>query len=282
MNSVTPEELRQWAAYIKTICGNTLDQTKGYLIESRLSPLALETQSVNWSDLLLKVKADMSGAFRRKVINGITTNETSFFRDSAPFDLLQFKIIPEIIDKRKAQALSGKTIPIRIWSAACSTGQEVYSTAMVIRELLNDDPRYDVRILGTDISDRAVSYASYGKYTKLEIERGLPPLRLSRFCKADGDFWRIRDEIRAMATFKHINLLEPFAFPAKFDLIFCRNVAIYFNEDDRKKLYDRLAGALADDGYLIIGSTESLTGLTTKYESKRYLRSVFYEKGMGG
>ena len=89
MNSVTPEELRQWAAYIKTICGNTLDQTKGYLIESRLSPLALETQSVNWSDLLLKVKADMSGAFRRKVINGITTNETSFFRDSAPFDLLQ-------------------------------------------------------------------------------------------------------------------------------------------------------------------------------------------------
>jgi chemotaxis protein methyltransferase CheR len=278
LNTVTPGELKLWAGYIKSICGNSLDESKGYLIESRLGPLAREIGCATWSELLEKVRSDSAGALRRKVINAITTNETSFFRDSAPFELLQNKIVPDLIDARKKKAAAGSVIPIRIWSAACSTGQEVYSLLIVLREMLGSAQGYDIRILGTDISDRAVAHASYGKYSRLEIERGMPAARLERHFIRDGENWRVRDEVRGLATFKNINLLDPFAFPQKFDIVLCRNVAIYFAEEDRKKLFDRIATVLAPDGSLLIGSTESIIGICPQYESKRYVRSVFYQQ----
>jgi chemotaxis protein methyltransferase CheR len=147
----------------------------------------------------------------------------------------------------------------------------------MLKELLGDLTRYDIRILGTDISNKVVAQASYGEYSRLELERGLPPETLARHFMVSNDRWKVRDEIRSLATFRTMNLLEPFSFPSPFDIIFCRNVAIYFTEADKIRLFRNLAKYLARDGGMIIGSTESISGLCPELEPKRYLRSVFYQ-----
>ena len=273
--SITPDELALWCKYIYDVCGISLDASKGYLVETRLGGLLRETGVTKYLDLLQRVKADLAGVLRRKVIDAITTNETSFFRDTAPFELLQHKLLPELIDRRKAAG--GRLQTIRIWSAACSTGQEAYSTGIVIKELLGNLNGFDVRILGTDISDRAVAQASYGHFSRLELERGMPPDKIAKYFLKEGDRWKVRDEVRAMATFRTMNLLQPFTFPTPFDIVFCRNVAIYFTEPDKIRLFRNLGRCLSRDGSLLIGSTESLAGLCPEFEPKRYLRSVFYQ-----
>ena len=169
-------------------------------------------------------------------------------------------------------------VPIRILSAACSTGQEAYSTAIVLKELLRDFRGYDIRIMGLDISDAAVAQASYAHFSRMELDRGMAPDKLARYFEPVGDRWKVRDELRATATFRCANLLKPIASPAPFDIIFCRNVAIYFTEPDRIRLFRNLGRTLARDGALIIGATESITGLCPEFEPKRYLRAVFYQK----
>jgi chemotaxis protein methyltransferase CheR len=278
ITAITREELPVWTRYIHEICGIQLDDSKGYLVETRLGGLLPEAGATNFSELFFKVRSDSTSNLRRKVIEAITTNETSFFRDTAPFDLLRNKLIPDLVDRR---GKNGARITLRIWSAACSTGQEAYSTAIVLKELLGNLARYDIRILGTDISNKVVAQASYGEYNRLELERGLPQELLARHFTASGDRWKVRDEIRALATFRTMNLLEPFSFPHPFDIIFCRNVAIYFTESDKTRLFQNLSRYLAKDGCLIIGSTESISGLCPELEPKRYLRSVFYQwKGL--
>jgi chemotaxis protein methyltransferase CheR len=281
MNRLEGNEFQLWASYIYSITRITLDAGKGYLIETRLAALARETGSQTYKDLLDKVTADGTSALKRKVIGAITTNETSFFRDTAPFDMLRYKILPDLVDARQRQFGKDRPVAIRIWSAACSTGQEVYSTAIVCRETLPDANKFDVRILGTDISDKVVAQASYGKYTKLELDRGFPPAKMAAYFQPDGSDFRVRDSIRAVAAFKPINLLEPLSFPTKFDIIFCRNVAIYFSDPDKRKLYDGISRVIAPDGFLLIGSTESLNGICQRFEAKRHLRSVYYQLGTG-
>ncbi len=273
--SINRDEMALWSKYIYDICGISLDANKGYLVETRLGEFLVPTGAKNFAELLQKVRGDPLNALRRKVIDAITTNETSFFRDAAPFELLQHKLIPELIDRRRAS--NARVLPIRIWSAACSTGQEAYSTVITIRELLGTLTGYDVRILGTDISDKAVAQASYGFFSRLELERGMPGDKLAKYFVKEGERWKVRDEIRALATFRTMNLLEPFSFPVPFDIVFCRNVAIYFTEPDKMKLFRNIGKNLARDGALLIGSTESITGLCPEYEPKRYLRSVFYQ-----
>jgi chemotaxis protein methyltransferase CheR len=272
--AITREEMPVWSRYIQEICGIHLDDSKGYLLETRLGGLLPEVGAATFSELFYKARADSTLKLRAKIIEAITTNETSFFRDTSPFELLRNKLFPELIDRRNR---NGTKSTIRIWSAACSTGQEAYSTAIILKELLGDLTRHDIRILGTDISNKVVAHASYGAYSRQDLERGLPQESLVRHFTVSGDRWKIRDEIRAMATFRTMNLLEPFSFPNPFDIIFCRNVAIYFTEADKIRLFRNLAKYLAKDGYLIIGSTESISGLCPELEPKRYLRTVFYQ-----
>jgi chemotaxis protein methyltransferase CheR len=279
VNRLEVGEFQLWASYVYSITRITLDASKGYLIETRLAALARETSSQSFKELLGKVTADGTGALKRKVIVAMTTNETSFFRDASPFEMLRHKILPDLVDARRRQIGKDRPLTLRIWSAACSTGQEVYSTAIVCRETLPDPSRYDVRILGTDISDKVIAQASMGKYTKLEIDRGFPQDKVAAYFQVEGADYKVRDSIRALASFKGINLLEPLSFPNKFDIIFCRNVAIYFSDVDKRRLYDSLSRVLAPDGCLIIGSTESLTGICPRFEPKRYLRSIFYQLG---
>ncbi|MBF0500727.1 MAG: protein-glutamate O-methyltransferase CheR [Candidatus Riflebacteria bacterium] len=280
---INTDEIKVWSSLIYNLCGICLDETKGYLLESRLGNLLNETNSQTFSELYFKVKADGANVLRRKVIDVLTTGETSFFRDTSPFDLLRNKILPELIDRRKKGLTTVLPVPIRIWSAACSTGQEVYTIAMVVREMIQGSPlKIDVQITGTDISDQALAKASSGVYTRFEVERGLPLDKAKKCFTQQGDNFKINDEIRSMASFQRINLMDPFDFGNKFDIIFCRNVAIYFQEKDKKILFERLGRALAADGALIIGSTESISGLGLNFVPQRYLRTVFYQPGKPG
>ena len=273
MIRLQPDEHKSLAQYVYSLCAVTLDESKGYLLESRLAHLVEESGCGSYSGLLQRAKSDPSRALERRIVDAITTNETLFFRDISPFELLRHKIIPELIDRR---ARTG-TACIRIWSAACSTGQELYSIAILLKELLGDTDRYGVRLMGTDISDDAVARASRGLFNAIEISRGLSEAQRTRYFVPHAGGWQIRDEIRAMASFKKLNLMADFSALGRFDVIFCRNVAIYFTEGDKISLFGRMERALETDGYLVIGAMESLNGICPRFESKRHLRSVFYQ-----
>jgi chemotaxis protein methyltransferase CheR len=277
MIKITPDEIKIISRYVYNISGIALDEQKAYLMETRLSELAGEYNCASYLDLYQKAKSDASMMLERKIINAMTTNETLFFRDHAPFELFRHKLLPELIDKRTAQSSGNTSIDIRIWSAACSTGQEVYSLAIILKELLGDLSKYKVELLGTDISDDAIAQASYGQYNKFEIERGLDKDKLEKYFNSNGYHWKIRDDIRAMVVFQKFNLMLPFMGLGQFDIIFCRNVAIYFSLEDRKTLFNKIADVLAPDGYLVIGSTESLTGICPRFIPQRHLRTIFYQ-----
>jgi chemotaxis protein methyltransferase CheR len=277
MNKIATDDIKAISKYILDISGIELNDSKAYLIETRLGELIKEYKCYSYRELFNKAKTDQTKNIENRIIDAISTNETLFFRDKGPFEVLQHKILPDLIDRRTESSSSRLPIPIRIWSTACSTGQEVYSIAIVLKELLSDLKKYDVKLLGTDISDSAIGQASYGTYNKFEIERGLSKEKLQKYFVPNGGNWKINDEIRAMVSFAKRNILKPFVGLGKLDIIFCRNVAIYFNLEDRKKLFENIASVLARDGILILGSTESLTGICSLFEPKRYLRTIYYQ-----
>ncbi len=274
MIKLQADEQRAMTEYIYSLCHISLDTSKGYLIESRLSAVAEDAGCSSFTQLLSRSKSEPSGALKRRIVDSITTGETYFFRDNAPFELMRSKLIPDLID---ARTRSKNTMPIRVWSAACSTGQEIYSLAMLFNELLGSRSNLSVRLLGTDISDQAVARASKAVYSDLEMSRGLADTQRNRFFMQVPGGWQVRDEVRALATFKKLNLMQDFSAVGKFDIIFCRNVAIYFSDPDRLSLFNRFEKSMDRDGYLIIGAMESLAGLCPQYEAKRHMRSVFYQ-----
>ncbi len=271
---VTPEEFLHFSRYILDISGISLEKGKEYLVETRLNPIVRKYQCTSYNDLLMKAKADRNRQIENDIIDAISTNETYFFRDKAPFELLQHKILPDLIDKRSK---GGQKPRIRLWSAASSTGQELYSIAMILIEMGITLARYDIKLMGTDISDAAIAKASYGVYNKFEVARGLEPHRLKRFFIPYNESWKVKDELRAMIQFRKMNLMKPFAGMEKYDIVLCRNVMIYFTSENRRRIYQQIANVMAPDGYLLIGSTESLVNDTHFYESKKYLNSIFYQ-----
>ena len=276
MLKISSEEIKLITKYIYEISGIHLDESKKYLLETRLSAIAEEHGCLTYQDFYKKSKADATKVIERKIIDAISTNETLFFRDSGPFELLQHKIFPELIDARSSKNPHMKT-SLKVWSAASSTGQELYSVAIVLQQLLGDLSKYNIKLSGTDISDAAVAQASSGKYNKFEIERGLARDKLTKYFTMIGQTWKVNDQLRAMVNFRKLNLMQPFMGLGKFDIVLCRNVAIYFTLEDRKKLFNKIADVLEPDGYLIIGSTESLTGICPRFIPKRHLRSIFYQ-----
>ena len=277
MKKITSDEINLISKYIYAISGIYLDQKKTYLIESRLSSIAKALNCTSYIELYCKAKSDLTLRIKNMVINAITTHETFFFRDSHPFEMVANKILPDLIDRKTADSSKFMPVNICIWSAACSTGQEVYSIAIVLKEVLPDINKFNIRILGTDISDKAIVHASAGEYSKFEIERGLSDKRLHRYFNFNGQVWKTEDEIRSMVTFKKQNLLEPFEKLGKFDIVFCRNAAIYFNMEDRTSLFNKIADILQPDGYLIMGSSEHLIGISSQFETRKYLKSVCYQ-----
>ncbi|MFT7486420.1 MAG: chemotaxis protein methyltransferase CheR, partial [Candidatus Paceibacteria bacterium] len=219
---VTEAEMVQVAELVEELCGIVLDSTKGYLIENRFGAMLSELECSNYAELVRRVRCGDEEWIRTKVISAITTNETLFFRDHSPFEALRHKVLPELFGAKEKTAFPKR---IRIWSAACSTGQEPYSIAMLLDELLEGGcAAWDIQILATDISEQALSQAREGVYGDLEIRRGLSDGELDKHFTPEGDAWRIKPHLQRMVRFERRNLLESFAALGEFDVIFCRNV----------------------------------------------------------
>lgn len=278
MTTITPEEIKLIANYVAEISGISLDEKKAYLMESRLASVVKEFGCRSYIDLYHRARSDRTKSIEKRIVDTITTNETFFFRDTDPFEVLQHKILPELIEKKRPRIEGLYETPIHIWSAGCSAGQESYSIAIAFKELLGGRTGFSARILGSDISDAVISQARKGLYGTFEVERGLTDaIRERYFVPAGVRSWQVNDEIRAMVRFERQNLMKPFTGMGKFDIVFCRNVAIYFTHEERVKLFDRIADVLERDGYLIIGATESLTDISSRFELHKYQRCSYYK-----
>jgi len=238
--------------------GLMMDDSKAYLVESRLAPLLRRTGIANISELLKSVQSGSSPNLKQNLIDSMMTNETFFFRDRTPFDNFRDVILPQLIESR------GHQKHIRIWCAAASTGQEPYSLAMIIDEEMKKLAGWNIEILATDLSSSALARARQGRYTQFEVQRGLPISYLLRYFLNEGETWRINEYMRTKIQFEEFNLLANFNSFGQFDVIFCRNVLIYFDLDMKKDVLRRLAGALAKDGFLITGSAETVIGLSDR------------------
>ncbi len=239
--------------------GLVLTPDKAYLIESRLTPVARKYGHGTLEALIDALRRSAREDMLALVTEAMTTNETFFFRDKTPFDQFERVMMPAM---SAARARSGR---IRIWCAAASTGQEPYSLCMYLKE--NPELARDLKvdILATDISTQVLDKARNGVYTQFEVQRGLPVQRLVKHFQKDGENWRIKDELRSMVTFQEFNLLAPLNDLGTFDIIFCRNVLIYFDRATKKKILDGMARILAPDGFLVLGAAETMFGITEAF-----------------
>ena len=277
MTNLDSKDIDAVCGLVDDLCGIYWDESKAYLIESRLEDLVQQQGCENYQDLVRKVRAELVPGLKEKVIDAVTTNETLWFRDSSPFEAMKNKLIPELIDNK-----AGSVFPrrIRIWSAACSTGQEVYSIAMTLAQTLPDFRDWDIQILGTDISPAAVEHAREGVYSSHEIGRGMDQEHLKKYFIDHGNSWKVTDEIRSVCTFHQRNLHEQFDGIGPFDIIFCRNVAIYFGGQERVSLFERLAEVLTHDGWVIVGSSESLANMGERWHPEQHCRASCYHPNM--
>ena len=277
MTNITTQEIDAVCDLVNELCGICWDESKAYLIDSRLAALLDQVGSDNYQDFVRKVRAELVPGIKEQVIDAVTTNETLWFRDQSPFDALKHKVIPEIIDEKEKTVFPRR---IRIWSAACSSGQEPYSIAMTLADLLPDFEDWDIQILATDISPSILDQAKAGLYSDLEIGRGMDSQRLlSYFDKVDKK-WQVKERIRSKCSFQLKNLHDTFAEFGSFDVIFCRNVAIYFTPEDQSTLFSKLADALSPTGWLFPGSAESLSHLGPQWVAQQHCRANCYRPNM--
>ena len=238
--------------------GLSLDRDKQYLVEARLMPVVQQAGLASLNDLIAKIETDR--ALAKKVTEAMTINETFFFRDRQPFEGFRQVILPELMKAR------GKTRRLRIWSAACSTGQEPYSLAMILDEEARALMGWNVEIVASDIADSVLKKAREGAYTHFEVQRGMPTPHLVRYFTKRKDHWTVNQTIRARVNFRQQNLMEDFSHLGVFDAIFCRNVLIYFAPEQKRDVLNRAARSLAPDGYLVLGAAESVIGHSTEFK----------------
>lgn len=242
------------AGLVRARAGIVLTPDKAYLLETRLGPVLSRFACPSLAALGARLRAGAGEALERAVVEALTTHESSFFRDGRPFEHLA-GLFPRLAAARPA------TQPIRVWSAACSTGQEPYSVAMLAADTI---PGRRVEILATDISREVIGRAREGVFTQFEVQRGLPIRSLMRHFRQDGTRWRISDALRGMIRFEERNLLGEVASLGRFDAIFCRNVLIYFDPPTKTRVLEALARQLAPDGVLYLGGAETVIGLTER------------------
>lgn len=257
---MNPEDYAFLAELLRKESGLSLGEGKEYLITGRLNPIAASLGLTDLEGLIQRLRFRPDRSLVQTVCEAMTTNESMFFRDGKPFDNLRETLLPALIQARR------HVRRLRIWCAACSTGQEPYSIAMLIKADVPQLGGWNIEILGTDISSKALERARAGRYTQFEVQRGLPVQMLVRFFKQEGREWVIAPEIREMATFREFNLLQPYNEFGDFDLIFCRNVLIYFDAPTKSGVLRRLARALNTEGYLLLGSAETVLGLSDEFE----------------
>jgi chemotaxis protein methyltransferase CheR len=252
-----------------------LEGDKTYLIEARLGPLARAEGFPSIEAMVERMRAAPTDVLHSKVVEAMTTNETTFFRDQHPFDALRDDIIPTLRKSRQTQRT------LNVWSAACSSGQEAHSIGMLLREKFPDMNAWQVKILGTDLCNAALTRARNAKYMQIEVNRGLPAPLLLKYFTRDGADWQLKDDIRKMVEYKWMNLIEPWPRLPTFDIIFLRNVLIYFDVPTKKAILGHIKRVLAPDGYLFLGGAETTLRIDDDFERIQCGKSVFYRPARG-
>ncbi|HZZ74123.1 MAG TPA: protein-glutamate O-methyltransferase CheR [Pirellulales bacterium] len=271
--TLDPEAFRYISNLVATKSAIVLEPTKAYLVESRLTPVAKQHGYASLSDLVAALKTKPVNGLHHQVVEAMTTNETSFFRDQHPFDTLRTKILPELIQARAA------TKTLNIWCGAASTGQEPYTLAMVLREHFPALRDWNVRITATDLSSQVLAKAKQGLYNQIEINRGLPAALLVKYFQKRGLQWQISDELRRMVDFCELNLISTWPPLGVCDLVFLRNVLIYFSPETKREILGKIRRLLAKDGYLFLGGAETTMNLDDHYQRIQFEKTVCYQAG---
>jgi chemotaxis protein methyltransferase CheR len=264
--------IRRW---VEEISGISVDDKKAYLIENRLGGLVAENRCCSFGEFYQKFKNSCPPVLRDRIIDQMTTNETLWFRDMHPFTIFREVLLPAYCQEIAAS----RRRTIRIWSSACSTGQEPYSLAILFLEAMrinNQLKRWMIEIMASDISDSALSQAKSGCYDKIAVGRGLSPEYRARYFTDEGRLWRIAPEVQELVKFEKFNLQDSFAKLGAFDIIFCRNVAIYFSEKFKKELFAKYAGILTKGGILFLGSSESISLYSNQYDMLEHNKGIYY------
>jgi chemotaxis protein methyltransferase CheR len=256
---IAPDDYRFLSDALRKHSGLSLGDGKEYLLDSRLTPVAASFGKPDLPSLVRALRAGTDAALLKAVCEAMTTNETLFFRDQTPFRVLRETVLPSLAAARLAQRQK-----LRIWSAAASTGQEAYSIAILLAQMERQLQGVEFEILGTDYSSEALARARAGIYNQFEVQRGLPVQVLVQFFTQTATGFELSPEIRRRVTFREGNLLQPFSNLGQFDIIFCRNVLIYFDTDTKRDVMNRLAKALTRGGHLFLGGTETPFGITDR------------------
>lgn len=265
---MTPAEYAFVQRYLKERSGLILSDDKRYLVESRLGPVARQA-GLDLSQLIGTLGAGRNPALEQTVVEAMTINESSFFRDRSPFDHLTEAMLPQLAKARH------KERRLRIWCAASSTGQEPYSIAMLVKENAALLAGCRVEIVATDIANSIIERAREGVFSQFDVQRGLPIKYLTKHFTQDDDKWRINADIRAMVQFRPLNLLRDFSPLGMFDIVFCRNVLIYFEEAMKRDVMNRIARQCADDGFFVMGAAETTVGLVSTFEPHATRRGIY-------
>jgi chemotaxis protein methyltransferase CheR len=265
---VTPLDYDYLRKFLKDRSGLDLSSDKQYLVESRLLPLARKAGFAGIDELVAQIR-NGSEPMSADVVEAMTTNETFFFRDKVPFDHLREVIIPELLKAR-----AGKR-GLRIWCAASSTGQEPYSIAMCLKEMGAQLSGWRIEIIATDLAPSVLEKSRSGIYSQFEVQRGLPIQLLVKYFKQNGELWQLNPDIRAMIQFKQLNLLQNFSHLGTFDVVFCRNVLIYFDQDTKVDVFKRLAKVMEPDAFLALGAAETVVGLTDAFKPHPDKRGLY-------
>ena len=269
---MTPQELAFLCAFIRERSGIVLSSDKRYLVEYRLRPVAGRHGLGSLSELVALIRGQCGEKLLHEVVEAMTTNETLFFRDVKPFEVLREVIFPEMASTRARR-------PVRVWSAACSAGQEPYSIAITAKECAVGHPTLNCDILATDIARSILEKARLGVYSQYEVQRGMPIRLLIKYFDQVGAQWQVKPEVRGKVRFQELNILKDFASLGVFDVIFCRNVLIYFDVDTKRKVLERLARSLGPDGVLFLGSSETVLGITDCLEPLASYRGAYRPRG---
>ncbi|MEG9436157.1 protein-glutamate O-methyltransferase CheR [Edaphobacter sp. HDX4] len=261
-------------AYLREVVlkqsANLIDPSRNSLFDAKLTPIVHNAGASDLQDFVRLLQTDRRPHLHRAVAEAMTINETSFFRDVKTFNLLREVILPDLVERRKSRRR------LRIWSAASSTGQEAYSIAMLLFEHLPETAYWDVKIVGTDISQRVVEYAQRGRYRRLEVNRGLPARMLLKYMTRDEEEWEISPRLRAVCEFQQMNLCAPLPPLPVFDLVLLRNVLLYFSQDDRGQVFKAMHRVSAPDGYLLLGNAEQAEESTNLFQAEFTAESFFY------
>ena len=282
---ITDREFADITAYIYRICGLDINESKKYLVRQRLEPLLAAHGYASFTELSSALHGRENSHLKDQIISAITTNETSFFRDGHPFDSFRSHIVPtlaETVVKRKSQNYQRKGPKVRIWCAASSTGQEPYSLAMIFSDFVETNKHTgitldDFSILASDISPKVLARAVTGEFSDLEVDRGMTPAGKNKYFNKLGSSWQVKPHLQQIVEFRRINLAEVFSNVGSFDIIFCRNVLIYFDDITKRKIFNQFSRMLCDRGLLVLGVTENLYGLSGDFESIRFGNSIFYQ-----